>query len=64
MVDIPVAILVLKFFFAWRFSNDNRATNQPQISGPFGKISHKGSLYASTSVQRPHFVSRYCFYGA
>ena len=29
------------YYFAQRFSNDNRAINQPQISSPFGKISFK-----------------------
>ena len=58
-----MATIVLKIFcfFAWWFGDDNRATSQPQISSPFGKILYRSSLYAATSVQRAHFVSRYCF---
>ena len=47
-----------KFYvFARRFRNDNRPTNQPQISGPFGKISFRSSMHVSRCLQRANFVS-------
>ena len=38
------------------FRNDNRATNQPRIAGPFGKIS-RSSLYAFQQVYKEQFLS-------
>ena len=51
------------YFFARRFSNDNIATNQLQISDSFEKISFRSSLYALTSLQKPYFLIQRFFSG-
>ena len=57
IVNMFTVVLQILAFLLDDFCDDKRATNHPEISGPFGKIPFRSSLYASTSLRRTDFIS-------